>query len=186
MYSDRVFVKGAYMLALVLSFFGAAESDIPNKISLTGIDGDQIRANQLANKVVLFVNVASKCGYTPQYKGLQSLYEKYKEQGLVIVGVPCNQFGKQEPGSATDIQSLCTIEYGVSFPILSKQDVNGDARSELYQALVSSEKGANKDIHWNFEKFLVNRDGNVVERFNSSVEPEDTKLRAAIEAVLAA
>lgn len=149
-------------------------------IPLTTLQGTPMPEATLAGKVVLFVNVASQCGYTPQYAGLEQLWNTYRERGLVVVGVPCNQFGAQEPGSAEQIQSFCKLNYGVDFPLLEKQEVNGAGRSALYTWLVGS--GAN--IKWNFEKFLVGRDGVVRGRFGSGVAPDSAELRAAIEAAL--
>ena len=171
----------SFIFSLLIS---TAEANVPNNLSLTGLDGAKIEASQFQNKAILFVNVASKCGYTKQYDGLQALYEEYKDKGLVVVGVPCNQFGGQEPGTAEEIQTFCKMNYGVRFPLLEKQDVNGANRSKLYQALVSSEEGGGKNIRWNFEKFLVDKDGNVVGRFSSGVKPNSEELKTAIEAVL--
>jgi len=153
-------------------------------MDLTALDGTAVPKETTAGKATLFVNVASKCGYTRQYEGLQALYESKKDEGLVIVGVPCNQFGGQEPGSAEEIATFCQRNYGVSFPLLSKQDVNGKKRSELYTALVSSEAGGGSDIRWNFEKFLVGKDGKVVGRWGSSTEPNSDELAKAIDAAL--
>ncbi len=173
------------MWSLIFSIAMAiSEAGVPNNMTLTGLDGKKIEAKEFEGKAILFVNVASKCGYTPQYEGLQALYDSYKDQGLVIVGVPCNQFGGQEPGSAQEIQTFCKANYGVNFPLLEKQDVNGKNRSKLYTTLVSSDKGAGKDIRWNFEKFLVDKDGNVVGRFSSGVAPDSAELKTAIEGVL--
>lgn len=152
--------------------------------SLVGLDGQPVSQEALAGKAVLFVNVASRCGYTPQYEGLQALYEKYQGDGLVIVGVPCNQFGGQEPGSAEEIQSFCKLNYGVEFPLLEKQEVNGGDRSPLYTWLIGSEAGGGQDIKWNFEKFLIDREGRVAARFPSSVTPQSAELTGAIEAAL--
>ncbi len=149
-------------------------------VPLTTLQGSALPDATLAGKVVLFVNVASQCGYTPQYAGLEQLWTTYKDKGLVVVGVPCNQFGAQEPGSAEQIQSFCKLTYGVDFPLLDKQEVNGAGRSPLYTYLV----GTGPNIKWNFEKFLVGRDGAVIGRFPSSVAPDSTELRAAIEAAL--
>ena len=173
------------MWSLILSIvLATSEAGVPNNMTLTGLDGANIEAKQCEGKALLFVNVASKCGYTPQYDGLQALYETYKDQGLEIVGVPCNQFGGQEPGSAKEIQTFCKVNYGVKFTLLEKQDVNGKNRSDLYKTLVSSDKGKGKSIRWNFEKFLVDKDGNVVGRFGSGVKPDSEELKAAIEGVL--
>lgn len=154
--------------------------------ALTTLTGQPLPPETLTGKVVLFVNVASRCGYTRQYAGLQALFAELKGRDFVIVGVPCNQFGKQEPGTAEEIQSFCSLTYGVDFPMLQKQDVNGADRSPLYAQLVGSAAGGGADIKWNFEKFLVGRDGAVIARYGSKVTPADPDLRAAIEAALAA
>ena len=172
------------MWVMIMTIFNLVQAGVPNAMNLTGIDGTTVNASDFEGKAVLFVNVASRCGYTSQYDGLQALYLEYKDKGLEIVGVPCNQFGKQEPGSAEEIQTFCRINYGVTFPLLEKQDVNGKGRSELYQSLVSSDIGGGKDIRWNFEKFLVNKDGEVVERFGSGTKPNSTDLKKAIDAAL--
>lgn len=129
--------------------------------------------SQLKGKVVLIVNVASKCGFTPQYKGLEELYQKYNPKGLEILGFPCNQFGKQEPGSQEEIAEFCQVNYGVSFPVLKKVDVNGSSADDVYDFLKSQKSGflGFKGIKWNFEKFLVDADGNVVERWASTTSP---------------
>ena len=126
----------------------------------------------------------SRCGYTSQYTGLQALYERYKDQGLVVVGVPCNQFMGQEPGTAKEIASFCKMRYGVTFPLLEKQNVNGNKRSALYQSLVNSDVGGGAKVGWNFEKFLVDRTGTVVARFNSGTKPGDVALVSKIESLL--
>lgn len=162
----------------------APAADWLKTTALVGLDGQPLPAEAIAGKAVLFVNVASKCGYTPQYEGLQALYTQYKDKGLTIVGVPCNQFGAQEPGSAEEIASFCKLNYGVDFPLLEKQDVNGAARSALYTQLISSPAGGGADVKWNFEKFLVAPNGEVVGRFPSKVAPNDPTLTAAIEKVL--
>lgn len=155
-------------------------------MSLTQLDGTPLGAEVVEGRVVLFVNVASKCGFTHQYEGLQKLHEEYAERGLVVVGVPCNQFGQQEPGSAEEIASFCKLDYGVTFPLLEKQDVNGEDRSELYARLIDSDIGGGSRVKWNFEKFLVGRDGSVLARFPSNISPDDAALRHAIEGALIA
>ena len=173
------------MWSLILSIvLATSEAGVPNNMTLTGVDGTKIEAKQFEDKALLFVNVASKCGYTPQYDGLQALYETYKDQGLEVIGVPCNQFGGQEPGSAEEIQTFCKVNYGVKFTLLEKQEVNGENRSKLYQTLITSDKGNGKNIRWNFEKFLVDKNGNVVGRFDSAVKPDSEELKTAIEGVL--
>ncbi|MFA6298176.1 MAG: glutathione peroxidase [Nocardioides sp.] len=140
-------------------------------------------ADLTGGRPALLVNVASKCGLTPQYTGLEKLQETYAERGFTVVGVPCNQFGGQEPGSAEEIAEFCSATYGVSFPMSEKVDVNGDGRHPVYQALVETpnEKGEAGDVQWNFEKFLIGADGSVVARFNPGIEPHDPILVSAIE-----
>ena len=149
-------------------------------MELTLLNGDILKEESLQGKVVLYVNVASRCGLTPQYKELQSLYEEKQNDGFVIIGVPCNQFGRQEPGTAEEIQQFCDINYNVTFPLLSKQDVNGANRSPLYQKLIQE----GSDITWNFEKFLVGKNGNVLKRFSPATSPADSKLRSEIDTAL--
>ena len=148
------------------------------------ITGDKARLGSYENQVMLIVNTASKCGFTPQYEGLEALYKKYKDQGLVVLGFPCNQFGRQEPGSESDIEEFCQLNYGVSFPMFTKIDVNGDDADPLFKYLKSSQKGllGSEKIKWNFTKFLVNRDGKVIARFASTVKPEN--LEKDIEKLL--
>ncbi len=153
---------------------------------LMGLAGDPLDAALVAGRVVLIINVASKCGFTSQYAGLEQLYQTYKDRGLVLLGAPCNQFGGQEPGKAEEIASFCTINYGVTFPLLEKQDVKGPNVSALYRGLVSSPAGKDSSVKWNFEKFLVSRDGRVVGRWRSTTTPEDADLISAIERELAA
>jgi glutathione peroxidase len=134
----------------------------------------------------LLVNVASKCGLTPQYNGLEELQEKYGHRGFTVVGLPCNQFGGQEPGSSEEIAEFCSATYGVSFPMSEKVEVNGEGRHEVYRELVGTpdDKGQAGDVQWNFEKFLVDGDGAVVARFNPTVEPQDPQLVGRIESLL--
>jgi len=140
--------------------------------------------NDYAGKVLLIVNTASKCGFTPQYAGLQALYEQYHEQGLEILGFPCNQFMNQEPGSDEEIQTFCQVNYGVTFPMFAKIDVNGKGADPLYKYLKKAAPGplGTKAIKWNFTKFLVNREGKVLKRFAPNVEPAD--IAPDIEALL--
>lgn len=145
-------------------------------------------ADKYAGKVVLLVNVASKCGFTPQYAALEALHERYAPRGLAIVGVPCNQFGNQEPGTAEQIAEFCQKNYGVEFDLLAKVDVNGDGACPLYKYLTSAETDPEHagPIKWNFEKFLFNRQGQVVARFPSATRPDDPQVVRAIEVELAA
>jgi glutathione peroxidase-family protein len=164
---------------MFLALFGSASAqEMPS--TLTMLDGEVAESAQWKGKVQVYVNVASRCGFTSQYDGLQALWTKYKDKGLVIVGVPCNQFGSQEPGKADEIQSFCRMNYGVDFPLLEKQKVLGGDRSPLYQYLL---KGRTP-VLWNFEKVLVGRDGKVIDRFRSVTAPDDEKFIKAIEAAL--
>jgi len=154
--------------------------------SISTLDG---QPNALANavgKVTLVVNVASKCGLTPQYEQLEALQKQYAAKGFTVVGVPCNQFLGQEPGTSEEIASFCSTTYGVTFPLTEKIDVNGDARHALYSALtpVADAEGIDGDIRWNFEKFLVNRDGAVVARFHPKTAPDAPEVISAIESAL--
>jgi glutathione peroxidase len=150
----------------------------------TSLDGKPVPLKEFAGKVMLIVNTASKCGFTPQYEGLEALYQKYRDRGLVVLGFPCNQFGAQEPGSAAEIGSFCEKNYGVSFPMFEKIDVNGDATHPLYQWLKKSARGllGSERIKWNFTKFLLDRQGNPIERYAPVKKPED--LAKDIEALL--
>lgn len=153
-----------------------------SSLDLIALDGTPFDAHQLAGKAVLVVNVASRCGLTPQYTGLEALAAT---PDLVVLGVPCNQFGGQEPGSAEEIATFCSTTYGVTFPMLAKQDVNGDTRSALYERLVSSDAGGGHDISWNFEKFLVGPQGDVLQRFAPTTAPDDSALVDAIRTATA-
>ena len=159
-------------------------SDIPLKT----LNGEATSLADYAGKAVLLVNVASKCGLTPQYAGLERLQQAYAERGFTVLGVPCNQFAGQEPGSAEEIQTFCSTSYGVTFPLLEKTDVNGAERHTLYTELTTPRDAAGEagDITWNFEKFLVSPKGEVVGRFRPRTEPEAPELIAAIEAQLRA
>ena len=152
--------------------------------SANSLDGKPVALRDYSGKVLLIVNTASKCGFTPQYEGLEALYQKYRAQGLTVLGFPCNQFGAQEPGSAAEIGSFCQKNYGVSLPLFEKIDVNGDGAHPLYRWLKSSAKGllGSEAIKWNFTKFLVDRQGNVVDRFAPTTKPED--LKTNVEALL--
>ncbi|MCL4201214.1 MAG: glutathione peroxidase [Pirellulaceae bacterium] len=164
----------------------AAGSDI--KHTMTTLDGKEVDlSKKYDGKVLLIVNVASRCGLTPQYEGLQALHEKYKDQGLCVVAFPCNQFGAQEPGSAEQIREFCSTKYNVTFDMFAKIEVNGDGACPLYKQLTvadTSPKGAGK-ISWNFEKFVIGRDGKIVARFEPRTKPDDAKLIETIEAALA-
>ncbi|MDH6113942.1 glutathione peroxidase [Kitasatospora sp. MAP12-15] len=157
-------------------------------IPLHTLTGEDASLGDYRGRALLLVNVASKCGLTPQYAGLERLQAKYAERGFSVLGFPCNQFGGQEPGSAEEIQTFCSTTYGVSFPLFEKLEVNGEGRHPLYTELtqVADEAGEAGDVLWNFEKFLVSADGTVVARIRPRTEPEDASVVAAIEAVLPA
>jgi len=140
------------------------------------LDGSQDALGKLRGKVTLAVNVASKCGLTPQYKGLEDLYRELKGQDFAVVGLPCNQFGGQEPGSAADIQNFCSTNYDVSFPLTEKIEVNGKGRHALYAWLTDPVNGFPGDIEWNFAKFLISRDGRILRRYPPTTKPEDKGL----------
>ena len=150
------------------------------------IDGKSRKLSDYKGKVLLVVNTASQCGFTPQYKGLETLYEKYKNKGFAVLGFPSNQFGQQEPGPESEIAEFCEMNYGVTFPMFSKVDVNGDAAHPLYKYLTSTKKGllGSEGIKWNFTKFLIDKEGRVVERYAPTTKPEE--LAPEIEKALAA
>lgn len=158
-------------------------SDI-GKFTVTAADGRAVDMSVYAGRVLLIVNTASQCGFTPQYEGLEALHRRYEAQGLTVLGFPCNQFGGQEPGDATEIANFCSTTYDVTFPVLAKVEVNGDGADPLFQWLKAEAPGllGTKRIKWNFTKFLVNRDGEVVGRYAPTTKPED--LSKDIEAVL--
>jgi glutathione peroxidase len=157
-------------------------------IALTTIDGSDANLADYSGQTLLIVNVASKCGFTRQYEGLEKLYEQHVDRGFAVLGFPCNQFGGQEPGTAEEIQEFCSGRWGVTFPLFEKIDVNGANRHPLYAALSATADAQGKagDVDWNFEKFLVSRDGKVLGRFRSDTEPDDPALLAAIEQDLGA
>ena len=168
---------------MAASLFGASSA---LDFTLNSIDGQPAPLAQYKGKVVMIVNVASKCGYTPQYAGLEALYEKYKDKGFVILGFPANNFGGQEPGTNEEIKTFCSRNYNVSFPMYAKISVKGADKAPLYQFL--TDKQANPatggEIQWNFTKFLIGRDGHVVQRFESAVEPQSPEVNSAVEKAL--
>lgn len=156
--------------------------------AISALDGSALDLNQFERTVTLVVNVASRCGLTPQYAGLEELHKRYKDRGFSVLGVPCNQFGGQEPGSPQEIATFCSATYGVTFPMTEKVDVNGAGRHPLYAELTATPDadGEAGDVKWNFEKFLVGRDGKVLARFRPQVAPDAPELVAAIESLLPA
>lgn len=185
------FILILFMFFLMAQFSRVSAGDMPKTPSIYNftvkdIDGKEVKLEQYKGKVLLIVNVASKCGYTPQYEGLQKLYSQYKDKGLVILGFPANNFGGQEPGSEEQIKEFCTTTYGVTFPMFSKISVKGEDIHPLYKYLTSGE--ANPDvageITWNFNKFLVDPSGKVIARFASADKPESEKVVNAIRQAL--
>ena len=166
--------------------FSTHAADSLYDIPLKDIDGKDAALKPFQGKVMLIVNVASKCGFTPQYTALEAAYLKYEAQGFVICGFPCNQFGGQEPGTDADIKQFCTSKYSVTFPMFDKLEVNGANRHPLYVALAGAGSPFSGDIRWNFTKFLVGRDGKILNRFDSAVKPDSVEVTKAIEAALAA
>jgi glutathione peroxidase len=154
--------------------------------SIHSLTGDETSVGQFRDKALLVVNVASKCGLTPQYEGLERLQATYADRGFSVLGFPCNQFAGQEPGSAEEIATFCSATYGVTFPLFEKVDVNGDDRHPIYAELtaVADDEGEAGDVQWNFEKFLVSPDGEIVRRFRPMVDPEAPEVVDAIEALL--
>jgi glutathione peroxidase len=176
-------------LALMLSVAIAAFCAEPKSIydfTMKSIDGQQVSLGSFKGKVVLLVNVASRCGFTPQYTGLEAVYEKYKDKGLVIVGIPANNFAQQEPGTDEEIKKFCSTKYNVSFPMMSKVSVKGDDKTPLYKFLTDSSTNPQfgGDIKWNFTKFLFDRNGKLVARFEPATTPDSAQVTAAIEKAL--
>lgn len=165
----------------LFNLFSNAQVVEPNtsiyNIELTSISGDPIKLSDYKGKKLLFVNVASKCGFTKQYDGLQELYETYKDK-LVIIGLPCNQFGEQEPGNAEEIQSFCRLNYGVEFPMTEKLEVKGDNQHAIYQWLTQKDKNGRMDtsVKWNFQKYLIDEEGRLIDVFYSMTKPMSTKI----------
>ena len=155
-------------------------------IAIKDIDGKDTTLAAYKGKVVLIVNVASHCGYTPQYKSLEAVYQKYKDQGFVVLGFPCNQFGGQEPGTNEEIKQYSTSKYDVTFPLFDKIEVNGANRHPLYVALAGDTSPFPGNIKWNFNKFLIGKDGKILKRFDSKVTPDSAEATEAITAALAA
>jgi len=180
-----------HKLSLILTMILAAgtagaQSRSIYDFTMNSIDGQPTSLKSFSGKVVLLVNVASKCGFTPQYAGLEALYEKYKDRGLVIVGIPANNFGSQEPGTNEEIKKFCSTKYNVSFPMMAKVSVLGDDKTPLYVFLTGKDTDPQfaGDIKWNFTKFLFDRNGKPVARFESNVTPDSPQVTAAIESAL--
>ena len=188
----KVFRYVSYLLFLLgLSFNSSAKNkegdsltNNVNDIVVKDMNGKEVKLSDFKGKVILIVNVASKCGYTPQYTGLEAIFNKYKNKGFEILAFPCNDFGGQEPGTNEEIKTFCSTKYDVTFKLFDKIKVLGDERSPLYARLINNVADSG-DVKWNFEKFLIGKDGNIVNRFRSKVKPESDEVTEAIEQELA-
>ena len=181
------FMKSSLMLcSLVLMQAMSLSASSIYDTAVKDIDGKPGSLKPYQGKVLLIVNVASRCGFTPQYKELEAVYEKYKAKGFVVLGFPCNQFGGQEPGTDAEIKEFCSSKFNVTFPLFDKIEVNGPNRHPLYVSLAGKDAPYPGDIKWNFSKFLIGRDGKILKRFESRVVPDSSEVTQAIEAALAA
>jgi len=162
----------------------AADTKTIYDFTVSDIDGNDVKLDKYKGKVLMIVNVASKCGNTPQYATLESMYAKYKDKGFVVLGFPANEFGHQEPGTNSEIKEFCTKTYQVDFPMFSKIVVKGDGISPLYTWLIAHSDTPTEDIHWNFEKFIVDKNGKVVKRINPRTQPDDNDVVATVEGAL--
>lgn len=174
------------LAALILTPTLVASAESIYDIKLKDIDGKEVTLADYKGKALLIVNVASKCGFTRQYEALEAAYQKYKDQGFVVLGFPCNQFGGQEPGTNEEIKAFCSTKFKVTFPLFDKLDVNGKNRAPLYTLLAGKDSPFPGDIKWNFSKFLIGKDGRILKRFESKVTPDSTEMTTAIEAALEA
>jgi glutathione peroxidase len=174
------------LLGIIMLASSAFAASSVHEFTMKSIEGRDVSLGAYQGKVLLIVNVASKCGFTPQYAGLQALYSKYQDEGLVVLGVPANNFGSQEPGSDEEIKTFCTRTYNVKFPMMSKVSVKGGDKTPLYQYLTdtSANPSTGGEIQWNFTKFLIGKDGKPVARFNSKVAPDSPELVSAVEKAL--
>lgn len=175
----------ALAITAATSLFGSTDTTTSDAnvydIKVQDINKKEINLSEYKGKVLLIVNVASKCGFTKQYSGLQKIYDEYKDQGFEILGFPCNDFGGQEPGSNEEIAEFCSLNFGVNFPMFDKVKVLGDDKHPLFEMLTNNEKTGKSDIKWNFEKFIIDKEGNLVDRFRSMTKPEGEKITSLIE-----
>jgi glutathione peroxidase len=182
-----IFSSIIFVFSAMISNLTAVKSkdlDIPDSIKnivVKNMDGKDVKLSDYAGKVLLIVNVASNCGYTPQYQGLEAIYEKYKAKGFEILAFPCNDFGGQEPGSNEEIKNFCSVNYKVSFTLFDKIKVLGNDKSSLYKLLTNTPTVEQGDVKWNFEKFLIDKQGNITKRFRSKIKPESEELTKSIE-----
>jgi len=173
-----------FAVALFLAAMTTVRAESLYKIPVKDIDGEATSLTPYQGRVLLIVNVASACGYTPQYEGLQAIYQKYEKEGLTVLGFPCNQFGGQESGTNKEIKEFCSAKFHVTFPMFEKIAVNGAQRHPLYVELAGQDSPFPGDITWNFNKFLIGRDGKILQRFGSAAKPESAEVVQAIEAAL--
>ena len=176
--------KSTAELKLILDTAGNKKTNNISTFKVKDMDGKEVAFSSYKGKVLLIVNVASECGNTPQYKGLQELFERYKKKGLFVLGFPCNDFGGQEPGTNQEIKTFCSTKYGVSFKLFDKVKILGKDKNKLYAVLTDNDITGTKDVKWNFEKFLISKNGDIVARFPSKVEPMSKELISAIETEL--
>jgi len=174
------------MMALFTTMLGTTSAQNVKAANISNfvvkdVDLNQVRLSDYKGKVLLIVNIASKCGFTPQYEGLEKIYKKYKDQGFEILTFPCNDFGKQEPGTNQEIKQFCSLNYGVSFPLFNKVHVKGKEQAPLFAMLTNNEITGKSSIKWNFEKFIIDKEGNVIDRFRSITKPESKKITSLIE-----
>ena len=192
----KILTHTTYVLTIAfLLFLSKTDAENKNKgnsmeknikqVTVKDIDGKSVKLSDYKGKVLLIVNVASYCGFTKQYSGLEQIYKQYKDKGFEVLGFPCNQFGEQEPGTNEEIKNFCSSKFDVSFKLFDKIDVNGSNKSPLYSILTDNEITGKSDIKWNFEKFLIDKNGNIVARYASKVEPTGKELISAIEKELA-
>jgi len=175
---------GTLMLTLALSLFNSSpKGDITNieNFVVKDINLNEVKLSDYKGKVLLIVNVASKCGFTPQYEGLERIYKKYKDQGFEILAFPCNDFGGQEPGTNEEIKQFCSLNYSVTFPMFDKVHVKGENKAPLFEMLTNNPVTGKSSIKWNFEKFIIDKEGNVVEKFRSTTKPESKKIISLLE-----
>lgn len=175
-----------FIASLLLLQTIAARGESIYDVKLKDIDGKNVTLADYKGKVLLIVNVASKCGYTKQYSALEATFKKYKDQGFAVLGFPCNQFGGQEPGTNEEIKEFCSSKFSVTFPLFDKIDVNGKNRAPLYTLLAGKDSPFPGDITWNFNKFLISKDGKILQRWESKVTPDSPELTTALESALAA
>ncbi len=182
-----LYVISVFILTALVSLFAAVKynggdrKDNINDITVKDMDGNIVNLSDYNGKVLMIVNVASECGYTPQYEDLETIYKKYEDEGFEILAFPCNDFGGQEPGSNEEIKQFCTTNYGVTFKLFDKVKILGDEKCALYERLTNNDVTKKSDIKWNFEKFIISKEGKIVARFKSKVKPTDEKIISVIE-----